>query len=122
MFMYGCAHNISIQSWTGSEIGSGTATKSWGRSGKLSIQLGDDTYTGKWIYTYGGSYSMLKTYGPKQSMEAKIGLRGSGVGNALLTSTDGESLICELIHNAWSITGIGVCQTDDDKVYDIQIN
>ena len=122
VFMYGCAHNITLMSWTGSEMGSGTATRSWGRAGDLIIQFGDDTYTGKWIYAHRGSYSLLNTYGPKPTMGPAIGVNGIGVGNALLTSTSGKSLRCEFNHNLWSITGIGVCQTGDGKIYDIQIN
>jgi hypothetical protein len=108
-------------SWNGSEIGAGTAERSWVNSGNLTVKLGDVTYTGKWLYTHGGSYSLLNTYGAHPNMEAAVDMSGRGVGNALLTSTSGKRLRCEFNHREWSIIGIGVCQSDDGKVYDIQI-
>jgi hypothetical protein len=108
-------------SWNGSEIGSGTAKRSWINSGNLTVKVGDVTYTGKWRYTHGGSYDLLNAYGTNPKMVEVVG-SGRGVGNALLTSTSGRMLICEFNHSERSITGIGVCQTDDGKVYDVQID
>jgi hypothetical protein len=122
MFMYGCTHQMTLMSWTGSEIGSGTAKRSRVRSGDLTIQLGDDTYTGKWIHAHGSSDSLLDTYGAKPTVGTASVVSGRGVSSSILTSTSGKSLKCEFSHSIWSITGPGVCKTDDGKVYDIQIN
>ena len=89
----GCGHNITLMARDSGEIGSGSAPSAWGNSGELTIELKGDTYKGKWVYATGGSFGLLNTYGANPTTGTVIGVSGSGIGNALLRSASGKSLL-----------------------------
>ena len=122
IFMYGCAHNITLMARDSDEMGSGSAGASMGNSGKLSITINEDKYEGNWVYASSGSYGLLNTYGANPTTGTVIGVSGSGVGNALLQGSNGKSMRCEFEYSEWTGTGIGVCRTGEGKLYDMQIN
>lgn len=118
----GCAHNLTLVGREGGLRGTGTAPASWGNSGRLSIDLADKTYSGKWVLASGSTGGLLTTYGAAGVSTGTVVAAGTGVGNALLSAEDGSTLRCEFTYSEWSSTGIGICQDGAGKIYDLQID
>ena len=88
----------------------------------VSITLEDRTYTGRYVYVQGGSFSLATGFAGSQVATANaIGLNAVGNGNALAQSPDGHNLRCVFSFSGWSQAGTGVCLTDAGMLYDMQI-
>jgi len=124
----GCTHNLTLIPRQGGEKGQGVAQE----VGKtVTITVNGKTYTGNYVYG-GGSVAFFNTYG---SSTAYSGTRtataygsgfgtayipGSGNGRILVTSPDGDAIRCELQYSSGS--GLGICQDNAGKEYDLQIH
>lgn len=122
IFLHGCGHNITLMARNSGDMWQGRAASSWGNSGQLTIDLNNQTYIGRWVYSAGGSFGLLNTYGANPTTGTIIGVSGSGIGNALLKAADGSTLRCEFKYSEWTGTGIGVCQDGNQALYDMQID
>jgi hypothetical protein len=117
----GCGHNLMLMSREGSTTGQGVAHGSGGK-GELTIDLEGKHYTGRWVAFSGGSLGLLQTYGAHPVTGTAISTNAQSTGNALLKAEDGSGLRCEFQFSGWTNTGIGVCQADGGRLYDLQIN
>jgi len=124
----GCAHTLYVLGPTPELTGKTTVTTTPGQSGgSITLVLGGETYTGRWVYMRGGSFSLA-------SMTATNGLRtvsatGSamdisavGSGTLIMSAPDGSHLRCVFNYSGWSSSGLGVCEDDKGRRYDLQIN
>lgn len=118
----GCAHNLTLMARQGSEHGTGKATDSGSGKGSLTIELGGKIYKGRWVAASGGSMGLIQTFGTNPATGTVLGSDYQSSGNALLTSEDGAGLRCEFRYSGWSSAGYGVCQTDDGRLFDLQID
>ncbi|RDU97989.1 hypothetical protein DWV00_15805 [Trinickia dinghuensis] len=87
------------------------------------ITLRDVTYTGRYVYVQGGSFSLGTAFvGGQVATGNAIGVSAVGNGNVLAQSADGlHNLRCVFNFSGWTQQGTGVCATDDGVAYDLQI-
>lgn len=124
----GCAHAIVLSPRGGGAAGHGSAPMALGNSGRISVALNSQTYSGLWTYVPdGGSLTLLNGVATSQNglvsvhgAAASTSTRGAGLAN--LSAADGSSMRCEFTYSEWSGTGVGVCQRNDGALYDIHIN
>lgn len=105
----------------GSATGQGVAHGNGGK-GDLSIDLEGKHYAGTWVAVSAGSIGLLQTYGAHPVTATAVSTSGQSTGNALLKADDVSGLRCEFQYSGWTKTGIGVCQGDGGRLYDMQIN
>ena len=122
----GCSHAIYIQPRDGGDSGNGTASGS-GQSGKISIIVGSRIYSGRWVTAHtGSSFGLMQAYGTNSKGGSAVATGFSqnyssgSSGNALMRSEDGSTLRCEFVYGGSA--GYGVCQNNEGKLYDMQIN
>lgn len=125
LVLTGCAHQIELYSRNGGSNGTGTAQE----AGKLiTINLDGRVYKG--TYTYDGgktiitsSYATATAYSGKHSAVAygnstgTAYVPGSGQGRLFAHSDDGKGLRCEFNYSDGS--GIGICEDNDNNLYDL---
>jgi hypothetical protein len=121
----GCAHQLELYSRDGGVNGTGTAQE----AGKqITINLDGRVYKG--TYTYDGGktiitngYGSATAYSGNRSATAYSRatstsyVPGSGLGRLYAHSQDGKSIRCEFSYSAGS--GIGICEDNDNKPYDL---
>lgn len=89
----------------------------------VTVTLGDETYTGHYVYVQGGSFSLGTAFGSGQTVTGSaIGISAVGNGNVLAQSADGHNLRCVFTFSGWTAQGTGECLTDAGALYDMQIN
>lgn len=125
----GCAttYHLSVMPRDSGKMYEGVATDTGYGEGPISITIDGKTYTGTWVQsvpdrTYGyvsGGYGWGGRGwwggGGYISMDNPNG----GIAKALLSSSDGGGLRCDL-QSGWGRGG-GVCTDDRGKMYDVQI-
>lgn len=88
----------------------------------VTIQIGTETYVGRYVYTQGGAFSLgSATAGGQTAFGSAIGISATGNGNVLAQSSDGHNLRCVFNFSGWSQSGTGTCLTDDGQLYDLQV-
>lgn len=126
--LFGCAHQLELYSRDGTVNGTGVAQE----AGKLiTIKLDGNEYKG--VYTYDGgktiisnAYGNASAYSGNRSATAYSQststsyIPGSGLGRVFVHSQNGKSLRCEFSYSSGS--GIGVCEDNDSKPYDLVIH
>lgn len=127
MAMSGCALDVALMERGGPKTGQGHVPYTMAKSGAITIQLGDDEYTGRWILSQGGSYSLASMSGgtPAGGVSAVgtgVNIDAAGNGNILARTTTGKGLRCVFNYSGFSRTGMGVCQDDSGRLYDMQIH
>lgn len=123
----GCAATATFVDRTNGQEYTGK-TGGTGRSeGSLTAVIEGSTYTGHWIYSAsGGAYSL------GTGVAFARGTTAVGTGSAIAVSAQGNGLIdirdgaghfirCVFTFNAFSNTGIGECQRNDGRLYDLRI-
>jgi hypothetical protein len=89
----------------------------------VSITLGDETYSGRYVYVQGGSFSLATAFiGGQVATGNAMGVSAVGNGNVLASSADGHNLRCVFTFSGWTQQGTGACLTDAGLVYDLQIS
>ncbi len=97
-------------------------------SGEMTIQTQYETFTGRWVAVREGANQGLELL---QSAAGGSILRETasiladteaGFGTAILTSDGGRSMRCEFRYTGVNITAIGVCETTDGEVFDLQVS
>jgi hypothetical protein len=116
-----CSH-LSLMSRDGSGGGFGEAN-GYGGSGTLSINLNGKPYTGSWTSLSGRSSSDTTGFVGATPVVMTTSTSGNSNGRALLRAPDGSGLRCDFVMNptTFGATGFGTCQSDDGKLYDLQI-
>ena len=126
--LFGCAHQVELYSRDGSPGGNGVAQE----AGKLiTINLDGNEYKG--TYTYDGGKTIISNaYGNATAYSGNRSatgyshatstsyIPGSGLGRVFVHSTSGKSLRCEFSYSSGS--GLGVCEDNDNKPYDLVIH
>ncbi len=123
----GCAATTTFVDRTNGQEYTGE-TGGTGRSeGSLTAVIEGSTYTGHWIYSArGGAYSL------GTGVAFAHGTTAVGTGSAIAVSAQGNGLIdirdgaghfirCVFSFNAFSNTGLGECQRNDGRLYDLRI-
>ncbi|MHA7886684.1 hypothetical protein [Roseicyclus sp.] len=97
-------------------------------SGEMTLELPRETFTGRWVAVREGatqSLELLNSYARGSILRSTAELLSeteAGFGTAILTSTKGRSMRCEFRYSGVNITAIGVCQTTDGEVFDLQVS
>ena len=96
-------------------------------SGEMTIEVPFETFTGRWVAVREGanqSLELLRSYAGGSILRGTADLLAdteAGFGTAILTSDKGRSMRCEFRYSGANITAIGVCETGDGEVYDLQV-
>lgn len=114
-----CTHRLELQQRGGSMHGFGTAKES---DKSVVVTIGEKTYRGSYVFASGGSQGML--YGANNRGKT-VGMFGSstgvGGGSIIARSADGAGLRCQFQYSTTNSQGLGECQDDSGKLYDLQI-
>lgn len=122
LLLSGCAHAVQLTPRDGGPIGYGSAPASVGDKGQLTVNLNGKTYTGRWVLVRGGSMGFGTAYsGASIATASMYGMAADANGQAILSSPDGAHLRCQFSYSSWSDAGMGVCQDDAGKTYDMTI-
>jgi hypothetical protein len=118
----GCAHAVQLTPRDGGPIGYGSAPASMGDKGTLTVNLNGKTYTGRWVLVRGGSMGFgTAVAGTSVATASMYGMAADANGQAILSAEDGSRLRCQFSYSSWSDAGMGVCQDDAGKTYDMTI-
>ena len=119
---------VTLTPRDGGPSGQGQATGSGlGYSGKMTVELAGRRYEGDWIYQPEGGtmgFGSATAFSGGQMATAygtTYGVSMNGNGRAHLHSADGKAINCGFTYSSWSATGIGECQDQDGKIYDLSI-
>ncbi|WP_257984089.1 MULTISPECIES: hypothetical protein [Ralstonia] len=121
LVLQGCAtYNIDLMPRGPGPLARGTA-KQVDKS--VAITLGEETYSGHYVYVQGGSFSLGTAFGGGQVATGNaVGVSAVGNGNVLAQSASGHNLRCVFTFSGWTQQGTGACLTDAGVVYDMQIS
>jgi hypothetical protein len=93
----------------------------------VSFALGNETYTGRWVFVEGGGSVGIGTataFSGSHSATASgmaIGIPTSATGTYLGSSPDGTTLRCSYTFSEMNLKGLGVCEDSKGETYDLQI-
>ncbi len=97
-------------------------------SGDMRIETRYETFTGRWVAVREGAnqgLELLQSYGRgsilRSTAEVLSGTE-AGFGTAILTSDGGRSMRCEFRYTGVQINAIGVCETTDGEIFDLQVS
>ncbi len=96
--------------------------------GDFAIQIRGKQYLGRWIYVAnGGAVSLGTAVGVSGTHVATgnamaISTPTEGGGSIFAAASDGSALHCQYGFNAWSRSGVGLCQDNGGEMFDLQIN
>lgn len=96
-------------------------------SGEMTIQTNFETFTGRWVAVREGanqSLELLRSYAGGSVLSGTADFlteAEAGFGTAILTSDGGRSMRCEFRYTGVNINAIGVCETTDGEVFDLQV-
>jgi hypothetical protein len=109
--------------------GSGEITQGALRnSGTMAITTPYETFEGRWVAVREGAnqgLELLQSYAGGSILRGTAELLSeteAGFGTAILTSDGGRSMRCEFRYTGVQITAIGVCETTDGEVFDLQVS
>jgi hypothetical protein len=122
----GCAYQLALTPRDGTAPGIGRAQQLTSDTGTLDLTIGNKTYSGTWATTRADDdYKLLQSYNSQRpgvldnETLADPLLNSGTLANGLLRAGDGSSLRCQFRFGA--DIGYGVCQDDDEKLYDFRI-
>ena len=97
-------------------------------SGEMTIETRYETFTGRWVAVREGAnqgLDLLRSYAGGSVLEGTADFlteTEAGFGTAILTSDGGRSMRCEFRYTGVNINAIGVCETTDGEVFDLQVS
>lgn len=122
LLLGGCAHAVQLTPRDGGPIGYGSAPGGIGDKGQLTVNLNGKTYTGRWVLVRGGSMGFGSALAGSTLVTANMyGAAAEANGQALLSAPDGSRIRCQFTYSSMSSAGMGVCQDDAGKTYDMTI-
>lgn len=111
----GCSMNLQLMARTDGKVYVGHLAKTSGFSGTLSINISGRIYNGTWVVVpQGTTMLLLNQYG---RVTTGTGMQLSNPATAILSSTDGQGLRCDMYGSVLGATGI--CADDTGKIYDM---
>lgn len=120
LLLQACAHSLAIHPRDGSPRGEGVANES---DQSVTINLQGKTYTGKYVYG-GGAVALTNftAFGGGSAFGSGITyMGGAGSGRIFVTAPSGSALRCVFDYSEWTSTGMGACQDNAGKEYDLLI-
>ena len=122
----GCSYQLALTPRDGTAPGIGRAQQLTSDTGTLELTIGDKTYSGTWAASPAeDDYKLFKSHSSQRQgvldNEALTDplLNSGALANGLLRASDGSNLRCQFRYGA--NVGYGVCQDDDEKIYDFRI-
>lgn len=97
-------------------------------SGDMRIETRYETFTGRWVAVREGAnqgLELLQSYGRGSILRSTAEVLSeteAGFGTAILTSDGGRSMRCEFRYTGVNINAIGVCETTDGEIFDLQVS
>lgn len=128
----GCAANISlIDRTTGNSYSGKTIGAALGGNGEIQANVEGTEYKGTWTYSAtGGSLSLGSAttsaygsggYATAFSSGNSMNISAQGKGLINMKSSDGRFIRCVFDFNEWSNSGIGECQRNDNRLFDLTV-
>ena len=131
----GCAAQLTFIDRTDGSIHLGTSGSTASSGGEASVMIAGVLYKGPWVYSArGGGYSIGNAFGsatvvmPSGTSTAfgaasSTALIASAQGNGLinLRADNGTFMRCIFSFNSLSSSGIGQCQRNDGREFDLTI-
>lgn len=124
----GASPETLIMSRTTGLTGTGEITAGRLRnSGEMTITTRYETFSGRWVAVREGanqSLELLMAYGRGSILRSTAEVLSeteAGFGTAILTSDGGRSMRCEFRYTGLNINAIGVCETTDGEIFDLQV-
>lgn len=123
----GCAATVTFVDRTNGQEYTGATGGTARARGSLSAVIEGSTYTGHWIYSAnGGAYSLgtgVAFAHGTTAVSTGSAVAVSAQGNGLIDIRDGTGhfIRCVFSFNGFSNTGIGECQRNDGRLYDLRI-
>jgi len=132
LFLAGCAASLRFIDQEDGAVYLGKTGATMGSSGALTAQIEGEQYEGEWIYSpRGGGYTLgtssATAYGSQGGFASAHGtstaVHTSASGSGLITmrSSGGSFMRCVFDFNTNSDTGVGQCQRNDGRLYDVMI-
>lgn len=96
--------------------------------GQMTIITPYETFSGRWVAVREGAnqgLELLQAYGDGSILRSTASVLAdteAGFGTAILTSDGGRSMRCEFRYTGVQITAIGVCETTDGEIFDLQVS
>jgi hypothetical protein len=93
----------------------------------VSFTLGNETYTGRWLFMEGAGSVGLSTatasFGARtvSANGVGLGLSATASGTYLGSSPSGATLRCSYTFSEMNLKGVGLCQDSKGETYDVQI-
>lgn len=128
--LVGCArhYDVNLMSQSAVDQAHTTITVTTGHpGGEFAIVLHGKQYIGRWIYVAdggGASYRSATGFAGGRAVSASgtsLVLPTQGGGSVIASAPDGSTLRCQYYFNAFSRSGVGVCQGNDGAGYDLHI-
>lgn len=123
----GCAARVTFVDRSNGDEFVGKTGATGGGEGEISALIEGDAYTGHWIVSAnGGGYSLgvgFGSFGRSTALVTSTAVDVSAQGNGLVNmkSTNGQLMRCVFNFNGLSNTGIGECERNDGRLYDLRI-
>lgn len=128
----GCAASLTfVDRENGSSYYGKTEGATINGNGEVSSEIDGIKYSGTWIYSAsGGGYSLSNSNatvsgsrGYASGFGSSTSLFSSAQGNGLINmkSTTGQFIRCVFNFNTLSNTGMGECQRNDGRLFDVQL-
>jgi hypothetical protein len=140
VLLSGCAAQLNFIDRTDGQQHRGMTGSTAGSSGEARATIDGVEYKGTWIFSRsGGAYSLatinstssataygggaaVSAYGIGSATATAIGISAHGRGLMHLRSSTEASIRCVFDFNTMSDTGIGECQRNDGRLFDLTIN
>lgn len=127
----GCSATVKFIDRDSGNVYLGSTGGTLGKSGGITAEIEGKNYTGEWIYSpNGGGYTLSSgnatAYGPAgvataTGLSTNVTMSAQGDGMIHMRSTSGESVRCVFKFNGMSSTGMGQCQRNDGRAFDLTI-
>lgn len=119
----GCAAKLNFIDRSDGAIYIGETGGTAGGSGEASAMIENVRYAGPWIYSSSGGGYSLGTFssGTMTGTATAFGVSAQGRGLINMKADNGMHMRCVFDFNSMSNTGLGQCQRNDGRAYDLTI-
>jgi hypothetical protein len=129
VLLSGCAVSSTfIDRSTGVEYRGKTLGGTLSSEGKLQAEIEGEVYSGSWLYMASGGSVITGTNTTVTSSGSTgfgtlsaLGLPTGGKGAVNMTGNNGGLIRCVFEWNDWTATGIGECERNDGRRYDLRL-
>ena len=135
LLLTGCSAKLTFIDNTDGKAYFGHVPSATSSTGQATALIGGVQYSGPWVFSaqgggmsigFGGmsgtAYSGAKSasfYGTSDALSFASSAQGNGLLN--MTGSDGSFIKCVFDYNKSSSSGIGKCQRNDNRIYDLTI-